>query len=338
MTRVRAKYGSRLTVKDYEALTGLSSLGEAASYLSGNSNFAAYFDGAAGRRDISRAIFEGAVRSAFYGTARKLCSSESDAGDHIYRYIALGLENDYVLDYIINLSLGTPEKMILKRVPELRTGTKLDLAKLFKIKDPAELGRYLAKTKYAKLVPALPKNAGEKFDISLIETVLSKIKYKLAFAEIERSYGAETAKVLEESIKTRIELTDFLTVYRAKKYYGMSEVSLRTALVGYRCVMNSATWERIITAKTAEQALAEFSGSGYAPRIERFGTHDLELFKEKAAAAKDIRHMHFSTDPIIVLASYLRLFQDECDNLIKIAEGITYKLPQDEIMADLILL
>lgn len=338
MTRVRAKYGSRLTVKDYEALTGLSSLGEAASYLSGNSNFAAYFDGAAGRRDISRAVFEGAVRSAFYGTARKLCSSESDAGDHIYRYIALGLENDYVLDYIINLSLGTPEKMILKRVPELRTGTKLDLAKLFKIKDPAELGRYLAKTKYAKLVPALPKNAGEKFDISLIETVLSKIKYKLVFAEIERSYGAETAKVLEESIKTRIELTDFLTVYRAKKYYGMSEVSLRTALVGYRCVMNSATWERIITAKTAEQALAEFSASGYAPRIERFGTHDLELFKEKAAAAKDIRHMHFSTDPIIVLASYLRLFQDECDNLIKIAEGITYKLPQDEIMADLILL
>lgn len=338
MTRVRAKYGSRLTVKDYEALTGLSSLGEAASYLSGNSNFAAYFDGAAGRRDISRAVFEGAVRSAFYGTARKLCSSESDAGDHIYRYIALGIENDYVLDYIINLSLGTPEKMILKRVPELRTGTKLDLAKLFKIKDPAELGRYLAKTKYAKLVPALPKNAGEKFDISLIETVLSKIKYKLVFAEIERSYGAETAKVLEESIKTRIELTDFLTVYRAKKYYGMSEVSLRTALVGYRCVMNSATWERIITAKTADQALAEFSASGYAPRIERFGTHDLELFKEKAAAAKDIRHMHFSTDPIIVLASYLRLFQDECDNLIKIAEGITYKLPQDEIMADLILL
>lgn len=338
MTRVRAKYGSRLTVKDYEALTGLSSLGEAASYLSGNSNFAAYFDGVAGRRDISRAVFEGAVRSAFYGTARKLCSSESDAGDHIYRYIALGLENDYVLDYIINLSLGTPEKMILKRVPELRTGTKLDLTKLFKIKDPAELGRYLSKTKYAKLVPALPKNAGEKFDISLIETVLSKIKYKLAFAEIERSYGAETAKVLEESIKTRIELTDFLTVYRAKKYYGMSEMSLRTALVGYRCVMNSATWERIITAKTADQALTEFSASGYAPRIERFGTHDLELFKEKAAAAKDIRHMHFSTDPIIVLASYLRLFQDECDNLIKIAEGITYKLPQDEIMADLILL
>lgn len=338
MTRVRAKYGSRLTVKDYEALTGLSSLGEAASYLSGNSNFAAYFDGAAGRRDISRAVFEGAVRSAFYGTARKLCSSESDAGDHIYRYIALGIENDYVLDYIINLSLGTPEKMILKRVPELRTATKLDLAKLFKIKDPAELGRYLAKTKYAKLVPALPKNAGEKFDISLIETVLSKIKYKLVFAEIERSYGAETAKVLEESIKTRIELTDFLTVYRAKKYYGMSEVSLRTALVGYRCVMNSATWERIITAKTAEQALEEFSASGYAPRIERFGVDDLELFKEKAAAAKDIRHMHFSTDPIIVLASYLRLFQDECDNLIKIAEGITYKLPQDEIMADLILL
>lgn len=281
MTRVRAKYGSRLTVKDYEALTGLSSLGEAASYLSGNSNFAAYFDGAAGRRDISRAVFEGAVRERFYGTARKLCSSESDAGNHIYRYIALGLENDYVLDYIINLSLGTPEKMILKRVPELRTGTKLDLAKLFKIKDPAELGRYLSKTKYAKLVPALPKNAGEKFDISLIETVLSKIKYKLAFAEIKHSYGAETAKVLEESIKTRIELTDFLTVYRAKKYYGMSEMSLRTALVGYRCVMNSATWERIITAKTADQALTEFSASGYAPRIERFGTHDLELLRRK---------------------------------------------------------
>lgn len=337
MTRVRAKYASRLTARDYETLSGFSSVGEAAAYLAQNKNYASFFSLSAGRRDITREEFERGVKSTFYGTARKLCSSESEAGSHIYRYLALGMENDLLLEYIINLSLGTPEKMLLKTAPELATGTKLSFSRLFKIKDPMELGRYLAKTKYSPLVPVLPKSRDEKYDISLIETALSKIKYSIAFEEIEKCYGSETAAQLEESIKIRIELSDFLTVYRAKKYYGMSEASIRPSLTGYRSVLNAAAWEKIISAPTAEQAVEMLKGSGYASKLERLGTENLELFKEKAAAETDIRKIHFSTDPIIVLAAYLRLFQDECDNLVKIAEGITYKTPSEEIMNNLII-
>lgn len=337
MTRVRAKYASRLTVKDYETLSGFSSMGEAAAYLAQNKNYSPYFTVSAGRRDITREEFEREVKSTFYGTAKKLCSSENEAGSHIYRYLALGMENDLLLEYIINLSLGTPEKMLLKTAPELPTGTKLSTARLFKIKDVSELGRYLRKTKYAPLAAVLPKANDEKYDISLIETVLSKIKYSIAFKEIESCYGSETAAALEESIKIRTELSDFLTVYRAKKYYGMAHSSIRPSLTGYRCMLNASQWDRIISAPTEQQAIEVLEESGYAAKIERFGIENLELFKEKAAAAADIRKIHFSTDPIIVLSSYLRLLQDECDNLVKIAEGITYKMPREEIMNNLVI-
>lgn len=338
MTRVRAKCASRLTAKDYETLSGFSTLGEAAAYLAANKNYEAYFSDASGKREITKDEFERRVQNAFFSTAKKLCSSQSEAGSHIYRYLALGMENDILLEYIINLSLGTPEKMLLSAVPELNTGTKLSFSQLFKITDVAELGRYLSKTKYAKLVTALPKGKDEKFDISLIETMLSKIKYSMAFEEIERCYGSETAAILEESIKIRIELADFLTVYRAKKYYGMSEASIRTALTGYRIMINSAAWDRILSADTQEQALEELRNSGYSRIIERFGTENLELLKEQAAAVTDVKMLHFSADPITVLAAFLRLFRDECDNLIKTAQGIIYGMPREEIMKNLITL
>ena len=91
--------------------------------------------------------------------------------------------------------------MILKTPQKSNTGTKIDFSKLFQIRDVRELSRYLSKTRYSKLVPVLPKNEGDEFDISLIEATLGKIKYKMVFSEIEKSFSAETAKILSPNKK-----------------------------------------------------------------------------------------------------------------------------------------
>lgn len=336
MTRARARYGASLSNSDFDALSGLSSLGEAVSYLRSKTHFAPYFEKLASDPSLSRIKLETAIRTAFMTDAQRLCGFEKSVGSTIYNYIIISNEAELLFDYIINLSQGTPEKMIFKLPAKYSSPTKIDFSKLFQINNVAELSRYLQKTKFSKLVTVLPKSIGGEFDISLIESTIERIKYGIVFDIINKSFASETAKTLSEGILMRIELTDFNLIYRAKKYYGLSENNIRTNLIGYRCLLSAKTSESILAAKTAEEALDILKSSRYASKIERHGIDDIELFCKKAAIDSDIRQIHFSADPAVVLTSYLHIFETECDNVIKIIEGISYKMPKEEILKNLI--
>lgn len=337
MTRVRAKYGVRLKAEDFDALAGLSSLREVVTYMRTRTRFATYFEKLVSDPSLSRAKLENALKSAFFNEAKRLCSFEKSVGEPVFKYIVLDRETELILDYIINLSLGTPEKMILKSVPKFNSGTKLDFSKLFQITDPAALTKYLAKTKYSGLTAVLPKTGGGTFDISLIEATLGRIKYKMVFEEINKAFPSETAKILEKSILMRIELADFDMIYRAKKYYNLPESYIRTNMVGYRCLLTQRNSEQILAAPSGDEALRIFKKTGYASKTEKYGIDDIALFSKKAIMAAQIRQIHFSADPAVVLSAYLRYLETECENVTRIIEGIAYKVPKENILSNLII-
>lgn len=338
MTRARAKYGSRLKYEDYSALAALSSLREVVSYLRANTRFAPYFEKLVSDTSLSRAKLEDTLKAAFLTEAKRLCGFEKSVGEPIFRYLILDHESELILDYIINLSLGTPEKMILRIPSGFHSGTKLDFSKLFQITDVRRLSEYLAKTGYSKLTAVLPKTDDGTFDISLIETTLGQIKYKMVFDEINKSFSSETAKILTKGILMRIELTDFSMIYRAKKYYGLSESYIRTNMVGYRCLLTAKNSERILAAPSADEALRIFKKTAYASRIEKYGIDDISLFCKKAVIDSEIRQIHFSADPAVVLSAYLRCLEAECENVTRIIEGISYKMSADDIINNLIII
>lgn len=338
MTRARAKYGSRLRYEDYASLAGVSGLREIVSFLRTKKGFAPYFDALASDTSLSRAKLENALKTAFITEAQRLCGFEKSVGDPIIKYLVLDRETELILDYIINLSLGTPEKMLLESIPQFNSGTKIDFTKLFQISDVIQLSKYLLKTRYFKLASVLPKSNDGFYDISLIEAVLSRIKYKMIFNEINRAFPSETAKTLTRSILMRIELTDFGMIYRAKKYYGLSENYIRTNMVGYRCMLTAKNSEQILAAPSADEALRIFSKTSYASRIRKFGIEDISLFTKKAVIEAEIRQIHFSADPAVVLSAYLRYLETECENITRIIEGVAYHVPKDEILENLIIL
>ena len=134
----------------------------------------------------------------------------------------------------------------------------------------------------------------------------------------------------------RIELSDLDMIYRAKKYYNLSSGYIRTNLVGYRYMLSSAVFEQLIEAADADEFIAIFKKSRYASKINRFGIEDVELFRKKAVMENEIRQIHFSADPAVVLSAYLRFLETECENITKIIEGITYKVPKEDILKNLI--
>ncbi|MBQ8014708.1 MAG: V-type ATPase subunit [Clostridia bacterium] len=337
MTRARAKYGNRLKNEDYVSLAGLSSLREIVGFMRSNAIFAPYFEKLASDSSLSRAKLENAVKSAFLAEASRLCGFEKSVGEPMMKYIMLDRETELILDYIINLSLGTPEKMLLESIPVFNSGTKIDFNKLFQINDAVSLSKYLLKTHYFKLASVLPKNDDGVFDISLIEAILSRIKYKMVFNEINNDFPSETAKILTRSILMRIELTDLSMIYRAKKYYNLSENYIRTNMVGYRCMLTAKNSEQILAAENAEEVLRIFSKTSYASKIKKYGIDDLSLFTKKAVIETEIKQLHFSAEPAVVLSAYLRFFENECENITRIIEGISYQVPKEEILANLII-
>lgn len=338
MTRARAKYGSRLTAADYAALSSLSGLSEAVAFLRTKSHFAPYFEKLAADRNLSKHKLEHVLKEAFFCEAQRLCGFEKSVGSSIFKYIAVTRETELILDFIINLSLGTPENMIFKLPEKYNCGTKIDFSKLFQIRSTAQLSKYLSKTGYSKLVPVLPREENGEFDISLIETTLAKIKYDLVLSEINRVFPSDTAEILSHGILMRAELADINIIYRAKKYYGLSENYIRTNMVGLRCLLPSKLFDGILACKTSDEALKILKGSRYASKIQKYGINDFELFCRKAVIDEEIKQIHFSADPAVVLSSYLRILETECDNITRIIEGISYKVPPEEILENLIII
>ncbi len=337
MTRARAKYGARLRKSDYETLAGCRHLKEAVSYLAANKCYGEFLSPLAGSSHLSRNRFEEALSAAFMNTASSLCSFEKSVGEYVMRYIMLSNETELILDFIVKLTVGNPQEMILRIPPKFSTGTKLDFNKLFALREPAEISRYFSKTAYSALTSVLPKNREEGYDISLIEATLDRIKSEMVIAQAGKAFSAETAKVLADEVRMRCELQDFRMIYRAKKYYGLSNGYIRTNMIGLRSRLSSKMAEQMLDAADAEETLRIFSKSGYAHQVEKYGTDDIDLFCKKAEVAINIKNMHFSSDPTIVLSSYLRFLQTEIENIAKIAEGIVYKLPKDEILSYLII-
>ena len=336
MTRVRAKYGCRLKTEDYESLAGAQSIKEVVNFMKSRKGYAEHFENLASDTDLHRLKVERALQSAFETEAMRLCGFEKNVGYPFLKYMDIDRETELILDYIVNLSFGTPHKMILKIPSKSNSGTKVDFSRLFQITNVAELSKYLSKTKYAKLVSVLPKNEGDTFDISLIEATLGKIKYGMVFSEIRKTFSPETAEFLSSGFLMRSELSDIDMIYRAKKYYNLSPSYIRTNLVGYRYLLSAAVFDRLIEAESADEFMNIFRKSRYASRIQRIGIEDVELFRKKAVVENEIRQIHFSADPAVVLSAYLRFLETECENIIKIIEGITYKVPKEDILKNLI--
>ncbi len=336
MTRARAKYGRRLSGADFEALAGLQELHETAVYLRTQTHYAPYLEELANAREISRPKLESVLKNAFFDEGKKLCAFEKGVGESIFKYYLLNRETDFILDYIMNLSRGTPEKMLLKTPPGENCGTKIDLSRLLQITNAAELAKYLSKTKYQMLAAVLPKSAADGYDLALIEATLERIKYKLVFSEIENALPAKTAKLLCDIYRMRAELTDISMIYRAKRYYHMPEGHIRANLIGIRCLLSPKALEAMISSPTPEETTAIFQKTAYASKAVVQDADYNEKFCQRIELEFATRQIHFSSDPAVVLSAYLLIMQNECDNLIRIIEGITYRLPKDDILADLI--
>lgn len=337
MSIIRAKYGHRLTVKDFNDMAMLGSVAEVATFLRTKTHFAEELSQNT-ESAIHRGNLEKILKHSNLEEIEKLCHFEKSIGENWFQYFFQGLEIDELLSFMRFLAAGKPEEYIINLSYTVDRYTKLDLISLSKIRSTEELSEYLKNTRFAKITPLLPKSSEDTFDFSLIEIGLDRILFENAFEIISKSFRHSVQKELREILYTRAELYDFLLIYRLKRFYSLDNNTIKSQLLGYRKLFTADIINRMISAQTGEEVFEIFRKSRYANKIERYGSKNSpDKICEYIIYDFTVNKIHFSTHTPVVMLSYILSKEIELKNITNIIEGVRYGLKPEDILKSLIL-
>ncbi|MCI8360162.1 MAG: V-type ATPase subunit [Clostridiales bacterium] len=335
LTKARAKYGRRLTPKNYRDLTALGSVGDVAAYLKTHTHFA---EGLAGIQEsaLHRGNLEKLLRQSNLKDIDQLCQFERSVGDHLFEYIVMRGEIDELLRFVRHLTAGHPEAYILDMSYRFNHFTRLDLLALPKLKSYGELAAQLRNTRYGKVMKPFEEG---KLDYSMgnLESAFDRFLYGETFAMLERSFSGDTKKELTFILSLEIELSNIRRIYRDKRYYDGSAAALAEHILPYHCLLSPRQLEAMLRAADGNEVLSILRSSRYGKYAARFDPAEIDGFARRVMQDYCERKLHFSTHPAVVMACFFRFADNEVDNVTNIIEGIRYGLPPDRIGAMLVL-
>ncbi len=335
LTKARAKYGRRLTPKNYRDLVALGSVGDVAAYLKGHTHFAGALAGVQ-ESALHRGNLEKLLKQSNLKDMDLLCRFESSVGEHLFEYIIMRGEIDELLRFIRHLAAGHPEEYILDVSYRFNHFTRLDLLSLPKCKNFRDLAGMLQQTRYGKMIqPFL--NGQIEHNMDNLESSFDRFLFKETFAMLERNFLGETREELRGILSLEAELANIRRIYRAKRYYDGDAKVLSRHLLPYSRFLSSRQQDALLHAADGAEVLSILRASRYKKYTARFDPADIDDFARRVLQDYCERKLHFSTHPAVVMACYFRFAENELDNITNIIEGIRYGLPPDRISSTLVL-
>ena len=335
LTKARAKYGRRLTAKNYRDLTSLGSVADVAAYLKSHTHYA---EGLAGIQEsaLHRGNLEKLLQQSNFKDLDRLCRFERSVSDHLFEYIIMRGEIDELLRFIRHLMAGHPEEYILDLSYRFSRFTRLDLLALPKLKSFPEFAAALRGTRYGKLIK--PFADGElAYTMDNLESAFDRFLYRETFAMLDRNFSGDTKSELRYMFSLEAELTNIRRIVRSKKYYDGDPAALREQMLPYECLLSSRQLDALIKAADENEALRLLRESRYGKYTARFDPAEIDGFARRVMQNFCGRKLHFSTHPAVVMACYFSFADNELNNITNIIEGIRYELPPDRISAMLVL-
>ncbi|MDD4699099.1 MAG: V-type ATPase subunit [Oscillospiraceae bacterium] len=337
MSKTRAKYGHRLTIKDFNDMSMLGSVSEIASFLRTRTHYADALSRIT-ESAIHRDNLEKILKRSNLKEAEQLCHFEKSIGENLFQFLLQRFEINELLTFMRFLAAGRPEEYIISLSYTVDSLTKLDLISLSKIRSAEELIKYLQNTRFSKITTLLPQNSNDTFDFSLIEFGLDRILYDNAFMMLDESFTGDVRKELRDIILARTELFDFMLIYRSKLFYSLDENAIRSGLLGYKRLFTAEIINEMISAKSSEDVLEIFRQSRYANKINRYPSNiNPDKICKYLMYDFTVKKIHFSTNAPVVMLSYIFSKDIELENITKTIEGVRYGLKPEDIIKSLIL-
>lgn len=339
-TKVKARFGKRLTESQYQELLHKRSVAELAGWLK---NQPAYSNVLKDVQEsaIHREQLENILRRNIFAQYMELLNFNFDGKDSYYVQRVRKLEVDQILQMVQALNSGDVQGYV-SQVPSFASHyARFDFMSLSGAEDFDGLINALRGTPYAALMMPLRPLPGKLIDYPSCEKTLYSNYYKELYFLLGHSFNKKVSDELTKSISIRAQLLNLESIYRLKRYFSMSPEEIKPYLLpGYavnpqKKLGDKRLFDRLLNAATPEEFLQIFAASHFGKYTQGdeagLEGHLIEQVSQRISYRFSIQKLCFSTSAPVILTAYIALLEIEVQNLVTIIEGIRYGLAAEEI-------
>ena len=306
LTKARAKFGKRLTEKDYNNLLNSNSVAEVMSYLKSYTHYAEALRDV-NERDVHRGRLEVLLRQHLFYEFDSLCRYDSQMSTGFSAYVISRTEIEQIMRFLTLLNTSSTEKFIYQYPTYFSKHTEIDLQKLALARNYDEFLSVLSNTKYAQIFTKYQPDENNLLPISDIENDL----YTFVFSNLKK-------------------------VIRLKKYYNLSPEQIKSNLLYPFSGISEKIIDRMCSAESSGEVFSVMQETHTGKMIEQIGYVYASDISPRVKYKLARKNMYFSNNPSVVMISYMFVAETELMNIITLIEGTRYKLDSKKIQSLLI--
>ncbi len=327
-TRVKAKYGKRLTEKDYKALLDCEKVSDVMAYLKSNTHYINAF-GEANERGIRRGLFESLLRQYQINEFDTICRFELSLGEDISHYIAHKTEIDEIIRILTKLNSRDEQVYHLTVPAHIAKKTSINLNALAKAENYEQFLEAARKTPYEPILKQFSVKNNERIPITEIENRLYTKLCKELFEAISKLDETEKEE-LKELLQISIDCRNFLNIIRLKNYYVADDKIIAKYILPYGSIKDKVIFD-MCAADDVESVYNIMAKTRTGKMLKKLDSEQIDELELLVRFKKARHNIYFSDSPATVMMSYIFLCEIELHNLICIIEGARYNVDKEVI-------
>lgn len=331
IAKTKAKYGRRLTQKDYAALVKCETVGDIVRYLKTYTYYRNYLEKV--KSDIHRGRLEEILREQLFRNYLSLCRyhvSSSPVTGYIFRLTEIG----ELIKYLTLLSIGRPIDYLFTLPMYFDEHTEIPLNHLSDAHSYREMLDLLGTHGYRQVLERFIPESDDQLDIAAISDAMEIDSLEKLYADIAAIKSKSERSALTALFDTLCDYNNYSRIMRLKKYYHLPNGAVREHLLPY----GSLTGRRL-DSLLSKESYQEIRSALVQTKVGR-KAQNIEIDEEMAVKGKydKCRHeLYFSTSPEVVLLAYYIVSETELKNIITVIEGVRYSMEPQSILEMLIL-
>lgn len=326
---MRAKYGKRLSEKDYENLLGCKSVAEVVAYLKNNT----YYDTVlrtVNDREVHRGRLEQILRQKLYDDFYSLCRYMKGTGEYFAEFIVRRDEIGQMIRFLTLISSDRSDEYIYNMPSYFAEHATIDLAALSRARDYEQYFAVLHGTPYEKVSEPFRPKKGERVNIAEYDNALYHFCYDELYKSIRKYSSGGEQKALIEMFDQIVDIMNFVRAFRLIRYYNEPPEVIKHFLFPYG-TLSPAVINKMCAAASSAELFDAIKGTKFGKSVDRMKYVYAGQIQEIGIYGVTKRNIHFSTHPVVGALSYAFVMQQEYSNIVSIIEGARYGVDPEKL-------
>lgn len=333
--KVRAMYGKRLRLADFEHMASLTDQRDVLGLLRGAHGWAAAANSLSDSQGyVGRVELEEALDIQLDHDYESLSHFVPKGDKALVSFPMRRRELEEIMAALRRLKSGEWEHE--KPLPP--SGLKIDRMALHACTDyPGLLSAVKESIYSAPLVQLKPSQAGELPDYPTAEVILQSAYYAHLYKTIHQNYGGETEKALLRSFGEQVDLLNLIHLLRVKTYFP-GEDGFYSVLFPFGYKLRSDKLKLMRGAATAEDVFTLLADTPYAKAFDDLPhtASAVETYYRRAFYQLNKRQLSGGEPSVYTAVAYLNLKELELQALINVIESVKYGVRYDDSFARMV--